>query len=96
MLDDAAKVARWSEVRESLVAEEVQRLEQFVRLVIETTPYGEKEVTYTPRIGRISTAGLLDEFVARCRQRQIDVARVGGSDCLIRIHAPCPKPRGTA
>jgi hypothetical protein len=95
MLDDARKITSWSSVRESLVAEEVQRLERFVQLVIETTPYCEKRVTYTPRIGGISTPGLLDEFIARCKERRIDVSRVG-SECVIRIHAPCPRPRGTA
>ena len=94
MLDNASKVSRWSGTRKSLVDEEVQRLEQFIQLVIDTTVYSEKTVAYKPRIACICTPGLLEEFVAECRSRDIDISLVDG-ECVIRIHAPCPRRRCT-
>ncbi len=95
MLDNAGKLGRWSSTRQSLVDDEVQRLEQFIQIVIDTTVYSEKTVAYKPRIAYISTPGLLEEFVAQCRSsRLIDISLVHG-ECVIRIHAPCPRRRGT-
>jgi hypothetical protein len=94
MLDDARKVASWCRVREVLLSEEVDRLEQYVKLVIDTTPYCEKTVQYQPRIASIRTPGLLGDFVNLCKSRNIDVV-LAGTSCIIRIHAPCPKRRDT-
>ena len=95
MLDNAGKLSRWSSTRQTLVDEEVRRLEQFIQLVIDTTVYGEKAVAYKPRIAYISTPGLLEEFVAQCRSSKlIDISLVHG-ECIIRIHAPCPRRRCT-
>jgi hypothetical protein len=95
MLDDPSKVSSWSRTRESLVEEEVQRVVQFIQLVIDTTVYSEKVVAYKPQIRHITTPGLLEEFVAECRSRDIDISLVDG-ECVIRIHAPCPRRRCTA
>jgi hypothetical protein len=95
MLDNASKLSLWSGTRKSLVDDEVQRLEQFIQLVIDTTTYGEKAVAYKPRIAYVSTPGLLEEFVDQCRSsRHIDISLVNG-ECIIRIHAPCPRRRYT-
>jgi hypothetical protein len=95
MLDNAGKLCRWNSTRQSLVDDEVQRLEQFIQLVIDTTVYSEKTVAYKPRIACICTPGLLEEFVAQCRSsRRIDISLVRG-ECIIRIHAPCPRRRCT-
>ncbi len=94
MLDDARKVTSWCRMREVLVSEEADRLEQYVKLVIDTTPYCAKTVHYQPRIASIRTPGLLSDFVNLCKTRDIDVV-LEGTRCIIRIHAPCPKPRDT-
>ncbi len=93
MLDDDAKIASWCSVREGLLTEELDRVEQFIRLIIETTPYSEKSVAYKPRIAGIRTHGLLGDFVNRCKERNIDIALTRTNDCVIRIHAPCPRRR---
>jgi hypothetical protein len=95
MLDNEGKLSHWSSTRRSLIDEEVQRVERFIQLVIDATVYSEKTVAYKPRIAYITTPGLLEEFVAQCRSsRGIDMSLVHG-ECIIRIHAPCPRPRCT-
>ena len=69
MLDDPAKLESQIAVRRQLIEAELGRLRAYARLLVETTPYGDKRCFFTPSFLHIPTeCDLTSGFVRAARR----------------------------
>ena len=92
MRDDPGKLESQLDVQRELIASEVERLRAYARLLVETTPYGEKRCYFTPSFLHIRTeCDLTAGFVRAARKAGFSIlwSRALGR-CILEI--PCARP----
>lgn len=92
MRDDLGKLESQLDVRRELIASEVERLRAYARLVVETTPYGEKRRYFTPSFLHIRTeCDLIAGFVRAARKAGFSIVWSPAlGRCILDI--PCTRP----
>ena len=92
MHDDDAKLASQLEVRSQLIASEIERLRAYARLVVETTPYGEKRCLFTPSFLHIRTeCDLTTGFLRAARKAGFAILWDKALGRCV-LHIPCARP----
>ncbi len=92
MQDDDGKLASQLAVRSQIIATELERLRAYARLVVETTPYGEKRRFFTPSFLHIRTeCDLTAEFLRAARKAGFAILWDQALGRCV-LHIPCARP----